>query len=438
MRQRGVTIITEIKADKLTDLKELLNEINSDIPGNRWIDFNQLNMVHILRWVILPGEEVAGKVIPPQLVLSTNFDGKLLPHLEELVSRCSEGIRAIYSHCEGCPKGTNRQSMVTYFLQHRVKTSAFYVGAMGSTVEQIKRESQLMKDIQEHLENYIPQQDRNKKSPREFQVAMTERFYSQPGNQWIWEKTKPLGLVRFGPLYLGLLGVLALGIIAGTWFLSPIIGMILTSLILLIIGSWFIALRIHEKKDARNYAPSVRDGQLVSHHGQKENYPVQNQISHLASVKPGFFRQVTLRFILSAINLLTTLIFNKGNLNGIHSIHFARWVLIDNGRRLLFFSNYDGSWESYLGEFVDRAFMGLTAVWCNTQGFPPAKYLMFGGARKSKEFKAWSRAHQIETQVWYSAYHLLSLNNVLNNTTVRQKLVKSLNEDKFQEFLQRV
>lgn len=183
MRQRGVTIITEIKADKLTDLKELLNEINSDIPGNRWIDFNQLNMVHILRWVILPGEEVAGKVIPPQLVLSTNFDGKLLPHLEELVSRCSEGIRAIYSHCEGCPKGTNRQSMVTYFLQHRVKTSAFYVGAMGSTVEQIKRESQLMKDIQEHLENYIPQQDRNKKSPREFQVAMTERFYSQPGNQ---------------------------------------------------------------------------------------------------------------------------------------------------------------------------------------------------------------------------------------------------------------
>ncbi len=438
MRQRGVTIITEIKEDRLLDLTVLLKEINDDIPGNQWIKFDRLKLLHILRWVILPSEEYEGEVIPPKLVLSTNFDGKLLPHLEELVSRAEKGIRAIYSHCKGSPKEKNRQSMVDYLLHHQVKTSAFYVGAMGTSVEQIKHESHLMEDIQDHLENYIPQQERDKKTPLEFQVAMTERFFSQPGNQWIWQKVRPVPLVRYGPLFLGLRILAILAVFIGLWVLAPLIGAVLTGILVLTLAIWWIGLRLAEKKDAKNYTPWQRDGQLVSHHGKKENYPVQNQISHLVAVKPGLVRQATLRTILWAINLLAKYVFNKGNLNGIHSIHFARWVLIDKGKRLLFFSNYDGSWESYLGEFVDRAFMGLTGVWSNTEGFPPSKYLIFGGAKNSKEFKAWSREKQIETQVWYSAYHLLSLNNVLNNTIVRQKLVKSLNENKFQEFLQRI
>ena len=106
---------------------------------------------------------------------------------------------------------------------------------------------------------------------------------------------------------------------------------------------------------------------------------------------------------MAAINLLAKIIFNQGSLGGIPTIHFARWVILDNGQ-LIFFSNYDGSWDNYLGDFVDRAADGLTGVWSNTEDFPPTRFLVQDGARADEFFKAWTRAHQIPTQVWYSAY----------------------------------
>ncbi|MEM7040531.1 MAG: hypothetical protein AAF570_26445, partial [Bacteroidota bacterium] len=170
----------------------------------------------------------------------------------------------------------------------------------------------------------------------------------------------------------------------------------------------------------------------------REDYKVQNQITHLVVVKPGFFRQFTLRFVLWAINLLARTVFNKGELGGIPSIHFARWAVIDGGRRLLFFSNYDGSWESYLGDFIDRAAVGLTGVWSNTEGFPPTRNLIYEGARNSGDFKAWVRECQIETQVWYSAYKALTVQNVNNNTEIRKGMTGNLDREAAAEWLQRL
>ena len=70
-----------------------------------------------------------------------------------------------------------------------------------------------------------------------------------------------------------------------------------------------------------------------------------------------------------------------GKLGGIRTIHFARWVALPDGR-LLFFSNYDGSWEAYLGEFVDKASMGLTMIWSNTIWYPQTRLLILEGAKK--------------------------------------------------------
>jgi hypothetical protein len=96
-------------------------------------------------------------------------------------------------------------------------------------------------------------------------------------------------------------------------------------------------------------------------------------------VKPGVFRRVLLRGVLWAANLIARTS-THGSLSGIPSIHYAHWALIDRGRRLLFLSNYDGSWESYLGDFIDKASRGLTGVWSNTVGFPVTDYLIFKGA----------------------------------------------------------
>ncbi len=54
-------------------------------------------------------------------------------------------------------------------------------------------------------------------------------------------------------------------------------------------------------------------------------------------------------------------IFVFGKLGEISTIHFARWISIDHGQRLLFLSNYDGSWTNYLGDFRDEA-LGLNPL----------------------------------------------------------------------------
>jgi hypothetical protein len=122
---------------------------------------------------------------------------------------------------------------------------------------------------------------------------------------------------------------------------------------------------------------------------------------------------------------------------GIPSIHFARWVIVDEGRRLIFFSNFDGSWENYLGDFIDKAAPGLTSVWSNCVGFPRTKGLSGGGATDEQKFKAYSRASQIPTQVWYSAYKWLSVPNINNNTRIRLGLYGEMDRAEAEEWLRR-
>ncbi|MGH9037868.1 MAG: hypothetical protein ACRD0O_19085, partial [Acidimicrobiia bacterium] len=168
-----------------------------------------------------------------------------------------------------------------------------------------------------------------------------------------------------------------------------------------------------------------------------EDFGVANHLASVIPVKPGRFRLITLRVVLYALNLIARLRANKGELGGITSIHFAHWSVIDGGRRLLFLSNYDGSWESYLNDFIDKAAIGLTAVWSNTVGFPRTTFLAFRGARDGPRFKHWARSNQTATTAWYRAYDGLTLATIDNNSAIREGLFGALDDDGIRDWLQR-
>jgi hypothetical protein len=88
----------------------------------------------------------------------------------------------------------------------------------------------------------------------------------------------------------------------------------------------------------------------------------------------------------------------SGSLIGISTIHFARWLVIDHGRRLLFVSDYDGSWESYIDEFAEMILTGLDAIWDTSFGMPP------DGARDLAAFKRFLRSHQVPSDLFFAAY----------------------------------
>jgi hypothetical protein len=126
--------------------------------------------------------------------------------------------------------------------------------------------------------------------------------------------------------------------------------------------------------------------------------------------------------VLRLVNYFTRHVFNHGSLARVRSIHFARWVAIDDRRRLIFASSYDGSLESYMDEFIDKVAWGLNAVFSNGVGYPRTRWLVLDGANDERAFKTFLRNRQIPTHVWYSAYDELSTINIENNAAIRAGL----------------
>ncbi|MEO9340869.1 cytochrome P450 [Mesorhizobium sp. SB112] len=153
---------------------------------------------------------------------------------------------------------------------------------------------------------------------------------------------------------------------------------------------------------------------------KREDRGLQNHMTAVSTLKPGLLRRILLRFTFYVISIAATHLFRPGFLSNIGTIHFARWVSIAGTDKLVFLSNYGGSWESYLEDFITKASKGLTGVWSNTEGFPPTKFLFFYGARDGDRFKRWARTQQVPTGFWYSAYPHLSTTHIRKNALIRQ------------------
>ena len=65
----------------------------------------------------------------------------------------------------------------------------------------------------------------------------------------------------------------------------------------------------------------------------------------ITPIKPG--SAGALRQVLQGIQASPDKLLQK-----INTIHYARWVIIDEGTRLLFTSNFDGTADQYLKQFL--------------------------------------------------------------------------------------
>jgi hypothetical protein len=142
-----------------------------------------------------------------------------------------------------------------------------------------------------------------------------------------------------------------------------------------------------------------------------------------------------MRGVLIGLDYANRHVYNRDNLAGVRTIHFARWVPVDDGRRLIFASSYDGTLESYMDDFIDRLSWGLNAVFSNGVGYPTTRWLVLGGAKDETAFKNYLRNHQIVTPVWYSAYDTIPARNVDANTRLRIDLPRTLEESAADEWL---
>ena len=228
--------------------------------------------------------------------------------------------------------------------------------------------------------------------------------------------------------------LLGLGTLLSALFvLFPILGLEITVVVLVLaFGAWL--LRQSEKSDQpQDLNPSEeRIARLMA----LENQTRQNHLTAVSVMKAGWYRRLALRYVFWVLGELGPYFSKRGTLAGIATIHFARWVLLPETDRLLFYSNYDGSWVSYLEDFIERAARGLTAVWSNTWHFPKTEFLLQMGARDGERFKRWARTQQQPTWFWYSAYPELTTERVRVHARIRHLFASADTEEQAASFLE--
>jgi len=199
-------------------------------------------------------------------------------------------------------------------------------------------------------------------------------------------------------------------------------------LLLLYLPVFLVQLRRRERRD-----PEITprpDAQQVLRLAELEDHDVTNPFSALGTLKPGWFRRGTATFFLWILNNASRHIYNRGHLTRVGTIHFARWVFLDNKQRILFASNYDGSLESYMDDFINKVGWGLNLVFSNGVGYPRTDWLLARGSKNEQKFKHFLRRHQLPTEVWYNAHPGLTAIDLARNTRIRAGLEKASMTDR--------
>jgi hypothetical protein len=418
INQNPLTLLTPVRKDSFEKLNEILERFKVGLNAGLNERFNRLGTLHYARWFILQQDSFRDKTafpVPVRLVFSSNFDGSEEEHVTGLVTIFPEYFDQLYECCEGYPEPSSRdtESRKNYLVRWRVNTTAFYVGAPGRSLKQIKQEDQL----KEYIWNVINENKFDGKPAVQIQKFIQQKVDANPEFEW---STKPADVPSRNWVGMGILSLILL-------ILLPV----------LII--WVLVLHFfYERKDENcELKRSHLNDDQVRRLEAYEDLFNQNQFTQVLVMKPGKVRLITVQALMLFARTLIKNLFVKGKLMGIPTIHFARWVLIDNNKHMIFFSNFDGSWQQYLGDFIDKSGWGLTGIFSNTANFPKTNFLFTGGAYDEEHFLAWSRSTQILTRVWYSAYHHLSIKNIVNNTLIRNELRKNLSEKRAQLFLKR-
>lgn len=412
-------VVAPIAVGREADLRALLDTMNvPEKPGmadpyNALLPFGDLDRIHYARFVVLHDEtmddiRVHGlprRNYPTHLAFMADCDGSPRELLAELVRRAGAGLRSIFAHCEGFGE---RDDLLEWLCAHDVPVATNYVNWVGRTVRQVREENALQRALSAKVprcggltEAGVQQLRRELMDYVDVEIRAGRLTLTSPApTPWGWRIRNALHAVGL-----------------------PLVAVVTLPLTMVLLPFVLYQLRSHETTEPE-YCPRP-DFEALQVLKRLEDHDVTNQFSALGSVKPGLFRRWLTIVALRVADYAVRHIANRGNLARVQTIHFARWVLIDNSRRLAFASNYDGNHEAYMDDFVNKVAWGLNAVFSHGIGWPNTDWLLKRGARRELKFKYYQRRHHIPSQVWYKAYPGLTLSDINRNTRIREGLERA-------------
>ncbi len=424
MVPQTLTVLAAIRPGEEARLREILRPIGDDIggarsaeaPGRVRIEFTRSRRIHFARFGILtdpdrgPGCE--------RLLYSATYDGDLDSHLAELISISSD-LDAIWG---GCQAYAGTASFGRFIRAHALEPAAFYIAFRDETVGHIQDAIALRRQAEAvagsttagPLTSILSRVKSRSDGGDGLQRAVKSRARA------IDDGVRRL--VRALPIVIDVVDVFVRYGFANAVYAAR---KTMASLDRYTMVRWVNQLtnnRMPPRRSAYSSAPldnctapaplvpgdevpSGPDSRLPSTF--REDAVTQNQLTLVTVVTPGQANRV--RAVMAAIDAVAKRLTPPGSLIGVSTIHFVKWLVIDDGRRLMMVSDYDGSWESYIDEFAEMILSGLDAIWETAYGYPP------DGARDVPAFKRFLRSHQVPSEVFFSAYPEETVLNMTND-----------------------
>jgi deferrochelatase/peroxidase EfeB len=438
-----VTVAIPFDKNFAKDVESCLDGIGNPATPQLAIPLDREAFVHFLSMSVFNADDTPRAFI----ILELSADGTV----ESVLKKLADAIDPILMDVLGKAHANIGGRALWEFLKqhhHGVGQGWFstpgvnFDGTPEMSVPRIRKEAQLARFASDILEGYRP--STSALEALEFVRRTVETDPAYKDAQWVFTEPPPSAPAlqappRLSKTVLPIISsvianllwpflLIALAVLAAGWILDSFgTGFWLFWLVLvLMFGVSYLWLRHKESSDLPDDIPP--SAVAVETFMQRENFTAQNHLAAASTMKGGAFRRLTLRIGLWIAGQLAMHFSRPSFLGPTGVIHFARWILLPGTNTLLFYSNFDGAWESYLENFVEEAHQGVTGIWSNTVGFPKTSNLFGQGAADGDRLRRWTRRQQYPSRTWYTAYPSYTLARIRTNAAIRQGFVRASTE----------
>jgi hypothetical protein len=378
--------LAPVWAHEEAGLSAVLDEIQRDPSNNRFIRFAQSARTHFARFVMVRDVDHGLR-----LLFVANFDGGIQDYLQEL-SNVAPGIDEVIGRCQGAKS----HDLMAFVRQYYCAPRGIYVAFPDLTVKQVLALIRMRDGLEALLDRNMgtavaPDQPANGSSFLEELAQLPQgrslltQWAGQAGSSWAWIGRRIHGLALDG-----FLKVAEAFAKQGQSATFPLVhGGCADSQILR---------DIEQKLDTFDIGVDL----------------IQNQMTTMTDVRPE--RLLRLNVALVGTALVARFGWPPGEFADVGSLHWFAWSVIDSGKRLLFISTFDGSWQNYMQDFIDKLVWGLDSLYGNVKGYPAA------GMKDIANFTDFILGHQFAPQVFYSAYPRETVMNLIRDRQIADVL----------------
>ena len=369
----ALTVVARIKTGEEPALKRVLQEINADPNNNPYMRLAEGQKTHCIRCAIIHDDENGYR-----LLAASEYDGDLEDYLRELIL-LSPGLDAIWGKCEGY---RGKEFFEKFIRKNGYETQAFYIAFRDETVQSIKEKVAVRRRIERLVDD-------------EYDVVkpLLGVLANLPTSHGLWSRLRTciaLWPSRFQ-----------------AWWLSIALSIVKPLAVLGETKDFPLVTSVCDPGQNQNkLSPMQFDGQMIT----------------ITEVRPIRRLRLTLGFMVN--EFLGKYGYPPGLFAFVGTLFSFRWVLIDKGKRLIFLSVFDGSWQNYMGDFIDKIIWALDGIYNNTKGYPP------GGMSQVTEFQRWILSQQWEPQLFYKAYPNESVMKLIRDRDIN-KTISTILETRF-------